>query len=282
MKRSFLKYNNKKVHLTEWGEEHKPTIICLHGLGSTSLSFLEIAERLKNDFRLIAFDAPGHGKSDRFDSAEEYEMPRLVEWLHGLLQQLNVSDFYFLTHSWGSFLSLHYLAKYSNQVIDTILIDGGYQTKRVWSSSLEEEMDHYEKDFDEYVFGSWDAFYQAEKENYLTWSPLKEIAVKDLGVERDGKVCWHAKGETARHIIRGMHLHETEDIYHLLPKGITLLVATLPERLSEIRLQTSNVFKQNTHGHVKVLPNTTHLLHWDRPEVVVEEIQAKWLTKVGG
>lgn len=265
LKRSFLTYNNKTVHLTEWGKEHQPTIICLHGLGSTSLSFLEIADVLKNDFRLIAFDAPGHGKSDEFNTAEEYEMPILVEWLHALLQ-----------------LSLHYLTKYPNHVIDTILIDGGYQTKRVWSPSLEEEMDHYEKDFDEYVFDSWNSFYQAEKGNYLKWSPLKEVAVRDLGVERGGKVCWHARGETARHIIRGMHVHETADIYHLLPKEITLLVATLPERLSDIRLQTAEAFKQNAHGRVKVIPRTTHLLHWDRPEIVVEEIQSKWLTKMGG
>lgn len=46
---------------------------------------------------------PGHGKSDAFLSAEEYEMPRLVDWLHGLLSKINVSDFFLLSHSLGSF-----------------------------------------------------------------------------------------------------------------------------------------------------------------------------------
>lgn len=45
-------------------------------------------------FKSIAIDAPGHGKSDAFLSAEEYEMPRLVDWLHGLLSKTNVSDFF--------------------------------------------------------------------------------------------------------------------------------------------------------------------------------------------
>ncbi|MBN3554514.1 alpha/beta hydrolase [Fictibacillus nanhaiensis] len=279
MRRSLIPYKEKIIGLTEWGEAHNPTIVCLHGLGSTSLSFLEVAEELQKDFKIIAFDAPGHGRSEPFDTPRDYEMPRLVDWLNGLLKQLNVSDFYFLSHSWGSFLALHYLVRYPEHVLDTILIDGGYQTKRIWSSSLEEEMDHYEKDFDEYVFDSWNDFFRAEKENYLMWSSLKDVAVKDLGFERDGKVYWHAKGETARHIIRGMHLNETEDIYHLLPPGITLLVSTVPERLSELRLQTADTFRKNAHGELKVVPNTTHLLHWDRPGVVIDLVLSKWLKK---
>lgn len=279
MRRSLITYKEKIVHLTEWGEAHNPTIVCLHGLGSTSLSFLEVAEELQKNFRIIAFDAPGHGRSEPFDTPIDYEMPRLVEWLHGLLDTLNVSDFYLLSHSWGSFLALHYLVRYPEHILDTILIDGGYQTKRIWSSSLEEEMNYYEKDFDEYVFDSWNDFFLAEKENYLMWSPLKDIAVQDLGVEREGKVCWHAKGETARHIIRGMHLDETEDIYHLLPSGITLLVATVPERLSEIRLQTAETFRKNANGELHIVPNTTHLLHWDNPRVVIDIVLSKWLKK---
>ncbi|WNB94009.1 alpha/beta hydrolase [Bacillus sp. NEB1478] len=277
-----MKYRNKKIHVTEWGDMNKPVMLCLHGLGSTSFSFLGIAENLKDDFRIIALDAPGHGKSEAFETAEEYEMPRLVDWLQGLIEFMNIDSFYLLTHSWGSFLGLHYLVKYSENVIDTLLIDGGYQTKRTWSDSMEEEMNDYEKDFDEYIFDSWEAFCQSEKDSYLTWSSQIEIQVRDLGVERNGKVCWHAKGETARHIIRGMHLNETEDIYHLVPKGVTLLVATLPEHLLSKRIDTAEVFKQRADGTVKLVENSTHLLHWDKPDAVVEVIKSKWLTKIGG
>ncbi|MBY6037664.1 alpha/beta hydrolase [Fictibacillus nanhaiensis] len=282
MKRYFLEYNRKKVHVTEWSNNDKPVIFCLHGLGSTSFSFLHIAERLKEDFHIIAIDAPGHGRTEELASAEEYEMPRLADWVYGLIQQLKIGKFFFLTHSWGSFVGLHFLAKYPNNVIDTLLIDGGYQTKRIWATSMEDEMDDLEKDFDEYVFESWDDFYRSEKENYLTWTLAIEMAVKDLGVERNNRIHWHARGETARHIIRGMHLNETENIYHLLPKNITLLVATLPEHLLKKRLDTAEVFIQNASGHVILVEDSTHMLHWDRPEVVVDEIKSRWLTKIGG
>ena len=45
------------------GNNEKPVIFCLHELGSTSLSFIEIAEELKEEYRFISVDAPGHGKT---------------------------------------------------------------------------------------------------------------------------------------------------------------------------------------------------------------------------
>lgn len=47
MKRYYISNEKINVHITEWGNNDKPVIFCLHGLGSTSLSFIEIAEELK-------------------------------------------------------------------------------------------------------------------------------------------------------------------------------------------------------------------------------------------
>ncbi len=66
--------------------------------------------------------------------------------------------------------------------------------KRLREETLEEEIAYYEKDFDEYVFNNWDEFFKSEKEAYTRWSSLLEVAVKDLGIEMDNKVWWHARG----------------------------------------------------------------------------------------
>lgn len=63
MKRYYISNEKINVHITEWGNNEKPVIFCLHGLGSTSLSFIEIAEELKEEYRFISVDAPGHGKT---------------------------------------------------------------------------------------------------------------------------------------------------------------------------------------------------------------------------
>ena len=133
------------------GNNDKPVIFCLHGLGSTSLSFIEIAEELKEEYRFISVDAPGHGKTPPFERTEDYEMHNLANWLNEIINELRIKYFYFLSHSWGSFVALFYLLNHPEKVQGSILIDGGYQTKRLREETLEEEIAYYEKDFDKYV-----------------------------------------------------------------------------------------------------------------------------------
>lgn len=73
-----------------------------------------------------------------------------------------------------------------------------------------------------------------------------------------------------------MHKHETVDIYENLPSNIVLLRATLPKDQDDYRNLTSKIFEQKTGGTIKLIPNTTHMLHWDNPEVVVTEIRRNW------
>ncbi|WP_026023156.1 alpha/beta fold hydrolase [Paenisporosarcina sp. TG20] len=276
MKRYYIKDNDLDVHITEWGDKRHPVIFCLHGLGSTSLSFIEIAEKLKEDYRIVSLDAPGHGKTPPFLDAEKYEYPYLALWLHRILDILEINRFYFLSHSWGSFVSLYYLSIFPNRVIGTILIDGGYQTKWRGGKSMEQEIAYYEKDFEEYVFNNWVEFLTTEKRVYSRWSPLLEVAVKDLGIQLNNKVIWHARGTTAKHIIQAMHKHETEDIYQQLPPHIQLLRATLPMQMDDERTIASDIFRQKANGHVQLIEDTTHMLHWDKPDVVVNEIRKNW------
>ncbi|KGX90815.1 alpha/beta fold hydrolase [Pontibacillus marinus] len=275
MERYFMNQGTQTIHITEWGHKQNPVIFCLHGLGSTSLSFIEIADRLKDEYRLISVDAPGHGKTDPFEQSKEYEMPNMATWVDGIIEQLEVEEFYFLSHSWGSFVSLFYIASYPEKVKGTILIDGGYQGKRHSDQTVEEEIAFYEKDFEEYVH-SWEAFLDVVKSDTSNWSPLLEIAAKDLYTVKNQKYYWHARGKTAAHFIKAMHKHEAEDIYEQLPPDILLLRATLPQSWEDKRKMTSRIFEKKASGKVKSIPNATHLVHWDLPDVVADEIRSHW------
>lgn len=49
MKEKFLIQDNYRVRFHIWGNDNSPVIICLHGLGDSSLSFIELAEELKKE-----------------------------------------------------------------------------------------------------------------------------------------------------------------------------------------------------------------------------------------
>ncbi|WP_282137806.1 alpha/beta fold hydrolase [Rossellomorea aquimaris] len=276
MKRYFIQHRNLDIHITEWGASSDSVIFCLHGLGSTSLSFIEVAEELKEHYRIISIDAPGHGKTPPFENEKDYEMDKMADWINEVTVLLELDSFYFLSHSWGSFVALYYAAKYPKRVRDSILIDGGYQGKRHSNQSVEEEVDFYNKDFEQ-VWESWEDFLAIVKSETLNWNPIKMEAAKDLCLYKDNRYYWHARGSTSGHIIRAMHKDEAEDIYHKLDCSILLLKATLPHSMEESRNKTAALFKEQTRGEVKSIPETTHLLHWDRPEIVVREIRNRWI-----
>ncbi|WP_064093448.1 alpha/beta fold hydrolase [Rossellomorea aquimaris] len=202
-------------------------------------------------------------------------MPKIASWLYQVINKLEVKEFYFLSHSWGSFVSLFFIKDYPDKVKGTILIDGGYQGKRHGEQSVDEEVAYYENDFEDYV-ETWEQFLELVNSETLNWTPLKEIAAKDLSLQVKDRYYWHARGETAGHIIRAMHKDEPEDIYPFLPKKIILLGATLPHSRDTSRRKLASLFEEKAQGIIKFIPETTHLLHWDKPEVVIKEIRHRW------
>ncbi|WP_409252758.1 alpha/beta fold hydrolase [Bacillus sp. SCS-153A] len=275
MKRYFIETGTMPVHITEWGSGNEPVIFCLHGLGSTSLSFIDVAEELKGEYRIISIDAPGHGKTPPFPAAEDYEMPRIAEWLKSITDFLELKEFYFLSHSWGSFVHLFYLKNYRDSVKGSIFIDGGYQSKRHGGKSVEEEMAYYEEDFEQ-TWGDWEEFLGLVKSETMTWTPFKEKAAEDLALRRNNRFYWHARGTTGANIIKAMHKDDIEDIFEDMPPGILLLRATLPQNLEGSRIKQAEPFQQKTGAEVRPVEEATHLLHWDRPEAVVEEVRKRW------
>lgn len=277
MKRYFIESDNIQTHITEWGDTTKPVIFCLHGLGSTGLSFIEIAEELKEEFRIISIDAPGHGQTQPFNFERNYEFPQMCEWLNKVLEKLNVNYFFFLSHSWGSFIALYYLINNSHKVKGSILIDGGYQSKKLGKVSLNKEIEFYKKDFEDYC-ESWEEFLDVA---VYCGSPrrtkLLDIAGRDLALIKDNKYYWHARGATAGSIIKAMHKNEILDFFDEVPNtDIVMLRASLPLESEGFRQHASNVFEIRTNSTVKVIPLVSHMLHWDNPSVVVNEIRERW------
>ncbi|WP_425447943.1 alpha/beta fold hydrolase [Dethiothermospora halolimnae] len=282
MKEIYIDKEGVKARIHEWGNTENPTIICLHGLGSTSLSFIELAQLLKNEYHIISINLPGHGKTPQFLKVEDYEMPNMTRWVNKIISELTECRFYLLAHSWGADIGLHYLSTYPSKVIKTMLLDGGYYLKTEFYAyqtsisgnidSLQREIDYYLKDFDEYCFDTLQEHIDVEKSNYIRWSCLLEEAAKDLIRVEEGMYKYHANGFTATGAIKSMYLYPPNSIYDNLPNSIYLLRSTLPESMNEYRENLSENFKNNTGSKVKKIEGAGHLLHWDKPNEVVEEI----------
>lgn len=289
MNHFFVAFGEYEASVCEWGDKSNPQIICFHGLGSTKLSFIEIAELLKDKFHIVSFDLPGHGKTPSFGKDEDYGASHLTKWVVALLEQLGKETFHIVAHSWGASVALHYAAECTEKVNKMVLLDGGYHHGKMNANyfaelykdakegecpprSLEEEITHYEKDFDEYIFDSKEAFIQSEKLAYSRWSPLIERAVYDLMREEDYKVKWHATGDTARGVIKFQYMVYKTLQSHKIKSNILLLYCDLPHNYLKIRELQIAEFKKHIDITTKLYTDIGHLMHWDRPEEIAENV----------
>lgn len=294
MKEQIIHIDGYRVRVNTWGDTHLPTIVCLHGLGNSSLSFIEIGEELKDEFHLVSIDLPGHGRSEAFKSEEDYRMGNMVRWLHAVLAELGESRFYFLAHSYGADIALHYMKEYRSSVIRTMLIDGGYTTKKTfyeivdglaqspdWKwpniNSVEKEVHYTSESFSAFEYPHVTAFLENEEAKASEWSALKRKASEDYVKEMGGKIKLITTPEVAAAAIRSMAQSPIRDIYQELDSGsITLLVATLPAEFSVINEGLLEEVKRLSDITIKYIEDTTHMLHWDDREAVVGEVRLKF------
>jgi pimeloyl-ACP methyl ester carboxylesterase len=276
MKKYYIETKDMKVGITEWGCKNNETIVCIHGLGGSSLSFIEIGEKLQDKYHFLSIDLPGHGRTTIPSNKAGYEMPNLVEWLNEVISLLACKNFNLLAHSWGGDIALHYAATYPLKVNKILLIDGGYYVKPMlyeyMNNSLENELAFYEKDFDNYVFSTWGDCVKEEEKAYLRYSNSLKNASMDLMREDSGMIKFIASGAVAKAAIIGMYNSPTSIAFNKLSDNILLLQSTLPESWLSARNFLTDFFNKNTKAVVKQIPNVTHMLHWDNPDVVVEEL----------
>lgn len=101
----------KKVKLSETVElayvdegKGKETIIFVHGLGSYLLAWKKNVEELSKNYRCIAIDLPGYGKSSKYPHSGS--MTFYAENIKLLVEKLNLGKVYIAGHSMGGQIAM--------------------------------------------------------------------------------------------------------------------------------------------------------------------------------
>jgi pimeloyl-ACP methyl ester carboxylesterase len=102
------------------GNSNAPIVVLLHGIGSSSASWINQFEDLAGQYRLIAWDAPGYGGS----TALTMSSPNALNYataLHTFLSSMGVSKCHLVGHSLGAIVAASFVA-HSGQFIDGLLL----------------------------------------------------------------------------------------------------------------------------------------------------------------
>lgn len=110
------------INLAVWDGTGK-AVLCIHGITANCRCWDVLADSLTPDYRLLAMDLRGRGRSDK--PTEGYSLDYHLRDINCLLNDMGIEQVVVMGHSLGAFIGLAFAAEYSNQVDRLILVDGG-------------------------------------------------------------------------------------------------------------------------------------------------------------
>jgi pimeloyl-ACP methyl ester carboxylesterase len=122
-----LPLRNIHLFLYDTGEDDKPPVLLLHGLGDEADTWRHVLPALQPCFRVIAPDLPGFGRSDQ--GKRKYSIPFFVDTVLGLLDCLALSRVTLVGHSNGALVAQEFALEHPERVERLVLISGSLVMK---------------------------------------------------------------------------------------------------------------------------------------------------------
>ena len=121
----FLDIDGVSIYMEEQNPESaQATIVLIHGLGGSTFSWRHNAPFFASQgYRVVSLDMKGFGLSYK-DFASDYSHPEQAGLLAQVLARLGIDRAYFVGHSMGTSVMLHFAHLYPEKVLGLISVDG--------------------------------------------------------------------------------------------------------------------------------------------------------------
>ncbi|CAF2058741.1 unnamed protein product [Rotaria magnacalcarata] len=119
-----------RLHYLDEGDKNsRETILLLHGEPSWSYLYRHFIPLLK-EYRIIAMDLIGFGKSDKPVNKADYTYQRHVDWIKEAIECLNLNNITLFCQDWGSLIGLQLVGTngIGNRFARVVVGNGGLPT----------------------------------------------------------------------------------------------------------------------------------------------------------
>ena len=101
---NYIMINDVRMHYVDEGEGE--TILCLHGEPSWSFLYRKMITPLSENYRVVAPDFVGFGRSDKYANEEDYTFHMHVDKLTKFIERLDLQDITLVVQDWGGMIGL--------------------------------------------------------------------------------------------------------------------------------------------------------------------------------
>lgn len=111
----YFEHEGNRLHYVEAGKGE--VIVFLHGFPSYWLSLSNQMMALKDDYRVVAIDGLGAGRSDAPLYVEQYGLERMSAHVIALVDQLGAEKIHLVGHDWGSTFAFGIAQRHPDRVL---------------------------------------------------------------------------------------------------------------------------------------------------------------------
>jgi pimeloyl-ACP methyl ester carboxylesterase len=183
----FVNVNGLRLHFLDWGNESRPPLILLHGIGRVARTFDHLAPHFSKDYHVLAVDMRGHGDSG-WSSDGAYLVEDYVKDIEGLAAQLQLRNIVIWGNSTGGRVAQVFAGMHPELVAAVISEDVGPERPREIADSGTNRM----RQEDETGWASEDELLAQLKASNARTNPDVLAAYVKYGSKRrpDGRVIW--------------------------------------------------------------------------------------------
>ncbi|MEM2005975.1 MAG: alpha/beta hydrolase [Zestosphaera sp.] len=271
----FVEIDGVKIHYVEDYGGGNLTFVLLHGFGASVFSWREVLKPLSNYGRVIAFDRPGFGLSERVDPAKAgfnpYTAEGQVELTYRLFGKLNVSKAVLIGHSAGGGVAILFTLNYPELVEALVLVAPAWKPSRnslhetlLYSIPLSEKygplvVRGFIGQLEQILYRAW---YDKSK---LTEDVLEGYKYPLRAKDWDKGLYWLMKYKGFPDIRDGIGNLETP----------TLIIHGLNDEIVNLSnsLELASLLNPAAHHKLVVMDECGHLPHEEKPDEFIQTLE---------
>ncbi len=233
----------------------EPVLVFLHYWGGTSRTWSRVINFLKGDFRCIAYDQRGWGKSDR--PIEGYALSELADEAHSLIEAMGLTKYVLVGHSMGGKISQLLASRKPAGLMALILVAPAPPTPVHFPDAAREQQIH--------AYDNRETALRAI--GFLTARPpapdiIEQIVEDSLSGSNEAKLAWPTAGIL-------------EDISSRIGsiRVPTLVLAGENDMVDSVEQHRREVLPRISNARLEVIKKSGHLSPIDEPEQLAVAIK---------
>lgn len=242
------------------------------GLGGAAEEFSRLLrEGPEHGWNVAAIDAPGHGRSDPWDTWNDDDVVAVWDGVFKFLG--SPVDTVVGGHSAGAYFAVIWATR-RPACRGLVLLEGGYMTPFPKGTDMNAVYQQNASYLDSRRFPSWEDFLAAERESALQWDEDAEVMLRAQMVELNGEVLPRIRATTANQVMSNLGEYRVDDL-PVISCPVLVGVATLPPDMADFREAAVSSFRERVPNmEVVKVRQAGHDLLIDNPAATSEAVWA--------